>query len=82
MRIRSPYGDYVRIRGDASSGDLSVGLWSGQKSPRVEIATAIEQGALGARQNRLVIERTRTVYWPDGTKTDTKRLVYPAEPKN
>jgi hypothetical protein len=82
LRIRNPYGDYVRIRGDASSGDLSVGLWSGQKPPRVEIATAIEQGALDARQNVLVIERTRTVYWPDGPKTDTKRLVYPGEPKN
>ena len=82
LRIRNPYGDYVRIRGDAGSGDLSVGLWSGQKSPKVDLATRIAQGTLDTRYQPLVIERTRTIHWPEGPKTDTKLLLYPAEPKN
>jgi hypothetical protein len=81
LRIRNPYGDYVRIRGDAHSGTLSIGLWSGHKPPEVEIATATVKGALGERQKLLLIERTRTVYWPNGAKTDTKLLRYPAEPR-
>jgi hypothetical protein len=82
LRIRNPYGDYVRVRGDAHSGNLSIGLWSGHKPPKVEIATAIEQGTLEARHKPLVIERTRTVHWADGPKTDKKILRYPAEPRN
>ena len=81
LRIRNPYGDYVRIRGDAHSGTLSIGLWSGHKPPEVEIATETVKGTLGERQKLLVIERTRTVYWPNGAKTDTKLLRYPAEPR-
>ena len=81
LRIRNPYGDYVRIRGDARSGTLSVGLWSGHAPPEVEIAAETLQGTLGERQKLLLIERTRTVHWPDGPKTDTKVLRYPAEPK-
>lgn len=81
LRIRNPYGDYVRIRGDARSGTLSVGLWSGHEPPEVEINTETLQGTLGERQKLLVIERTRTVRWPDGPKTDSKLLRYPAEPR-
>ena len=55
---------------------------SGQKSPKVELATRIAQGTLDSRYQPLVIERTRTIHWPEGPKTDTKLLVYPAEPKN
>jgi hypothetical protein len=82
LRIRNPYGDYVRIRGDAHAGTLSIGLWSGHKPPKVEVATAIQQGTLDARHKLLVIERTRTIHWPDGPKTDSKLLRYPAEPRN
>jgi len=81
LRIHNPYGDYVRIRGDARSGTLSVGLWSGHEPPEVEIETETLQGTLGERQKLLIIERTRTVHWPDGQKTDTKLLRYPAEPR-
>jgi len=81
LRIRNPYGDYVRIRGDAHSGTLSVGLWSGHAPPKVEIETKTLDGALEDRHKSLLIERTRTVYWPDGPKADTAVLRYPAEPK-
>jgi len=81
LRIRSPYPDYVRIRGEASSGELLIELWSGQRPPRVEITTNIEAGALNTKDQLLIIERTRTVLWPDGARTDTKMLRYPAEPK-
>ena len=81
LRIRNPYGDYVRIRGEARDGTLSVGLWSGHKPPEVQIATTTVKGELGERQKLLLIERTRTVRWPDGPKTDTKLLRYPPEPR-
>ena len=81
LRIRNPYGDYVRIRGDARDGTLSIGLWSGHEPPEVKIATTTVKGELGERQKLLLIERTRTVHWPDGTKTDTKLLRYPPEPR-
>jgi len=82
LRIRNPYGDYVRVRGDARSGTLSIGLWSGLEPPEVDITTATLKGKLGARDKLLIVERTRTVYWPEGPKHDTKLLRYPAEPKN
>ena len=81
LRIRNPYGDYVRIRGDARSGTLSLSLWSGQAPPKVEISTETLQGTLDERQKLLIIERTRTVHWPDGPKSDTTLLRYPAEPR-
>ena len=81
LRIRSPYPDYVRIRGEASSGELLIELWSGQKPPRVEITTNIEAGALNTKDRLLIIERTRTVFWSEGARTDTEMLRYPAEPK-
>lgn len=80
LRIRSPYPDYVRIRGDAHSGELTIELWSGQKPPKVEITTSVTQGTLTNRSDPLLIERTRTVFWPDGAKTDSRELIYPAEP--
>lgn len=82
LRIRNPYSNYVRIRGDARAGSLSVGLWSGRKPPKVEIDTEVKKGAVGARHQPLVIERTRTVHWPSGTETQTTLLDYPAEPKD
>lgn len=81
LRIRNPYGDYVRIRSGARSGTLSLEFWSGHAPPKVEIATETLRGTLGERQKLLLIERTRTVHWPDGPKSDTKVLRYPAEPK-
>ena len=81
LRLRNPYGDYVRIRVEARDGTLSVGLWSGHKPPEVQIATTTIKGELGERQKLLLIERTRTVRWPDGLKTDTKLLRYPPEPR-
>ena len=82
LRIRNPYPDYVRIRGDARSGALSVGLWSGRKPPEVEIETEVKKGTIGVRQQPLVIERTRTIHWPNGTETQTTLLNYPAEPQD
>lgn len=81
LRIRNPYPDYVRIRGDAHSGTLTIGLWSGQKPPKVEISTTTLEGSPNDRHQLLVIERTRTIDWPQGPKTDTHLLRYPAEPK-
>ena len=82
LRIRNPYDDYVRIRGDAFGGTLTVGLWSGGQAPRVEIATSIREGRLDVRHEPLLLERTRTVYWPDGPRTDRAVLRYPAEPRD
>jgi len=81
LRIRNPYGDYVRIRGDAHSQTLTIGLWSGHKPPEVEIATKTLEGTPDDRHKLLVIERTRTVQWPGGPKTDTKLLRYRPEPR-
>ena len=82
LRIRNPYSNYVRIRGDAGGGTLSVGLWSGRKPPKVEIDTEVRKGAVGARQQPLVVARTRTIYWPTGSETQTTLLDYPAEPRD
>ncbi len=82
LRIRNPYNDYVRIRGDARAGALSIELWSGHKVPVIEITTATQQGDPEDRYKPLLVERMRTVYWPDGPRTDTALLQYPAEPKN
>ena len=82
LRIRNPYDDHVRIRGDALGGTLTVGLWSGGQAPRVEITTNIREGTLDARHEPLLIERTRTVYWPEGPQTDRTVLRYPAEPRD
>lgn len=82
LRVRNPYPDYVRIRGEAHSGTLTIGLWSGQQPPEVDISTKIVSGTLGQRQRPLVVERVRTVRWPDGTRTDRRPLRYPAEPKD
>lgn len=82
LRVRSPYPMHVRIRGEAQSGTLTVGLWSGRDRPKVEIATEVKEGNIGARHQPLIIERTRTIHWEDGPETDTKLLNYPAEPKD
>lgn len=82
LRIRNPYPDYVRIRGEAHGGTLTIGLWSGQRPPKVDISTRIVSGTLGERQKPLLVERVRTVHWPDGSTTDRRPLRYPAEPRD
>ena len=82
LRIRNPFPDPVRIRGDARSGKLSVGLWSGRAPLDVELQTIVQEGSDGARHDPLVIKRTRIVHWPDGPRTDVMFLRYPAEPKD
>jgi vancomycin resistance protein YoaR len=82
LRIRNPFPEPVRVRGDAQLGKLRVGLWSGTAPVKVELRTDVEKGKVGTRHEPLLIKRTRVVHWLQGPRTDVVVLRYPAEPKD
>ena len=82
LRIQNPFTEPVLIKAYARVGTLELELWSGRGPLKVDIEQEIVEGTVRDRQNRLLIERTRVVHWPDGERTDVKMLKYPAEPRD
>ena len=82
LTIRNPYENHVRIQATAQAGRLIVELWSADEPPKVEMSTNVKSGSLKDRHELMIVERARTVHWPEGARTDVKVLRYPAEPRD